>query len=57
MNKTKITMTLMTRETGKSIKRPLQNNAEMVKTDVYTEHTGTDRDTPQREAVRQKQLP
>ena len=38
MNKTKITMTLMTRETGKLIKRPLQNNAEMVKTDVYTEY-------------------
>lgn len=28
----------MARETGKSIKRPLQNNAEMVKTDVYTEY-------------------
>ena len=38
MNKTKITMTLMTRETGKSIQRPLQNNAEMVKADVYTDY-------------------
>lgn len=35
----KITMTLMTRETGKSIQRPhCKNNAEMVKADVYTDY-------------------